>query len=157
LIDNKVTGATLGKSTIDRINDWVNGLESGCDADGQISLNDFLEFMITVLMEEGDFKVRRKAPHTARLDAPPHNARLDLHACTHITHILTHILQPYSPPIFSLPPRCLSCARTKNINTPIPTHAKNNKPVSKKANQQKGTENQHTLHVTHPIKTLSTL
>jgi hypothetical protein len=61
---NQVMGTGLGAETILIINNWVEKLESGCEVDGQITLRDFMEFMISLAIEHGDFHVRKvKAQH----------------------------------------------------------------------------------------------
>eukprot|EP00935_MAST-01C_sp_MAST-1C-sp1_P000779 g779.t1 len=46
--------------TVDHINEWVENLESANEADGEISLPEFLEFMIYSLIEHDEFNVRLK-------------------------------------------------------------------------------------------------
>ena len=45
---------------MDHINEWVENLESANEADGEISLPEFLEFMIYSLIEHDEFNVRLK-------------------------------------------------------------------------------------------------
>jgi hypothetical protein len=54
-----VTGAELGETTLTRINEWVENIESASQADGEISLSEFLEYMIYILIDADDFNVRK--------------------------------------------------------------------------------------------------
>jgi hypothetical protein len=61
---NQVTGAELGETTITRINEWVEQLESAAQADGEISLPEFLEYMIYILIDHDEFNVRVNVQET---------------------------------------------------------------------------------------------
>jgi hypothetical protein len=58
---NQVTNAALGEETVNKINGWVNNLDSASQADGEINLGEYLEFMVFSLIENDVFTVRKLA------------------------------------------------------------------------------------------------